>query len=49
MGKKQQKPDLTENKDKPATIQQDNVFHMRIGQIGEYKPIPKFNSKCPNC
>lgn len=22
---------------------------LRIGQIGEYKPIPRFNNHCKNC
>jgi hypothetical protein len=22
---------------------------IHIGQIGDYKPIPKFSKKCPNC
>lgn len=43
MAKKQQKE-----------IKQSQEIHqsqlgIRIGQIGDYKPIPKFTKKCPNC
>lgn len=47
MAKKQRKTDTDGQLKQPETVRPVNL--LRIGQLGDYKPIPKFNFRCPNC
>lgn len=42
---KDSKDKVTEEVPKPSV----SIGAVRIGQIGDYKPIPKFPKACPTC